>query len=67
MIKVIDIRTKNIKLDELAQEVGGFYIKVVVDLEKEILAAGAKMHVDEEQIFLSQGSDQKICGMVVMT
>jgi hypothetical protein len=40
----------------LADEVGGFYIKVVVDLEKEVMAAGAKMHVDEKQMLLDNGS-----------
>lgn len=34
------------------------YIKVVVDIEKEILCAGSDRHVDEEQEFLKNGSKQ---------
>ena len=43
----------------MAQEIGGFFIKVVVDLEKEILAAGAKMHVEEEEILIKDGSNKE--------
>ena len=34
------------------------FIKVVVDIEKEILCAGADRHVDEEQELLKNGSRQ---------
>ena len=34
------------------------FIKVVVDIEKEILCAGADRHVDEEQELLGKGSKQ---------
>ncbi len=34
------------------------YIKVVVDIEQEILCAGADRHVDEEQELLKNGSKQ---------
>jgi hypothetical protein len=37
----------------------GSYIKVVVDIEKEILAGGAGMHYDEEQALLEYGCEQK--------
>jgi hypothetical protein len=47
------------KLTRLAEEIGGFYIKVVIDIKNEILVAGAKMHVDEEKILLDQGSSQQ--------
>ena len=35
------------------------FIKVVVDIEKEILAAGGEWHSDAEKILLEQGSLQK--------
>ena len=35
------------------------YIKIVVDIEKELLCAGADRHVDEEKILLDQGSKQQ--------
>lgn len=34
------------------------YIKVVVDIEREILCAGADRHVDEEKMLLDDGSKQ---------
>jgi hypothetical protein len=36
----------------------GDYIKVVVDVEKEILAGGGRLHADCEQKLLEQGSRQ---------
>lgn len=35
------------------------YIKIVVDIEKEFLAGGGRLHVDCEQELLEQGSHQK--------
>jgi len=55
MIKTIDKSARDVKLNELAGEIGGFYIKIVLDVEREVLAAGAKMHVDEEKVLMEQG------------
>jgi len=35
------------------------YIKIVVDIEQGVLAAGADRHYDEEQALLEKGSKQK--------
>ncbi|MBI3283102.1 hypothetical protein HYZ70_03445 [Candidatus Curtissbacteria bacterium] len=43
----------------LAKEEYGEFIKVVVDIEKEILAAGGEWHADAEKILLEQGSRQE--------
>jgi Protein of unknown function (DUF5674) len=56
MVKVISSTVSKAELSGLASEIGGFYIKIVVDLENRIMAAGAKMHMDEEQLLLKQGS-----------
>jgi len=59
---VIKIVTSTIETDglmALAEEIGGFYIKVVVDIDKGIMAAGAKMHVDEEQALIDLGSKKE--------
>lgn len=37
----------------------GSYIKVVVDIEKEILAGGGAMHYDDEKLLLEYGCKQK--------
>ena len=55
-MKIVTTPVEAEELKELAQEIDGFYIKVVVDLDKEILAAGAKMHVDEELMLIENGS-----------
>lgn len=47
--------SEEIKL--VSEHFAGF-IKVVVDIEKEILCAGADRHVDEEQELLRNGSKQ---------
>lgn len=59
MIKFIDKQINKNEIKELAKEIGGFYIKVVVDIENEVLVAGAKMHVDEEEILLEKGGRQE--------
>ncbi len=58
---VIIIRDKKAtqkQLDKMSYELGD-YIKVVVDIEKGILAGGGGMHFDEEQLLLKHGSLQK--------
>ncbi|MDO8341435.1 MAG: DUF5674 family protein [Candidatus Woesebacteria bacterium] len=58
-MKVLILTTKATKdeLLEISEHFQG-YVKVVVDIEKEILCAGADRHVDEEQELLKNGSIQ---------
>jgi len=58
MVKVVTLPVDESELNVLAEAIGGFYIKAVVDLEKRIMAAGAKMHVDEEQMLIEKGSNK---------
>jgi len=44
---------------KIAAEHFSGYIKVVVDLEREILVAGGDKHSDEEKMLLEDGSAQK--------
>lgn len=46
------------QLKKMCYELGK-YIKVVVDIEKGILAGGGAMHYDEEQLLLEYGCEQK--------
>jgi len=46
------------ELQKLAKHFEG-YIKVVVDVEREILVGGGDKHSDEEKILLEAGSQQK--------
>lgn len=43
----------------LAQEEYGEYIKVVVDIERNVLAAGGEWHADAEKVLLEEGSRQE--------
>ncbi|MEA3493735.1 MAG: DUF5674 family protein [Candidatus Margulisiibacteriota bacterium] len=47
------------KIKGLAEEFFGDMIKVVVDIEEGILAAGCSSHADAEQILLKKGLKQK--------
>ena len=44
---------------EKAKEEFGDYIKIVVDIEKEIAAIGGKFHTDAEKLLIENGSAQK--------
>ena len=46
-------------LKEVASERYGDMVKVVVDIEKKVMAIGGEMHADEEQFLLTQGSKQQ--------
>lgn len=53
---------KKIYLEELkniAKEQFGNLVKVVVDIEKEIMVIGGELHSDEEIFLLDRGSEQK--------
>ncbi|KKT77472.1 MAG: hypothetical protein UW73_C0019G0007 [Microgenomates group bacterium GW2011_GWB1_44_8] len=58
MVLLIKQKASPEELKKLAGHFKG-YIKVVVDIEQEILAGGADRHVDEEQALLEDGSRQK--------
>ena len=58
MLLLIRKKATKKELDSLAKHFKG-YIKIVVDIEKEILAAGADRHFDEEKALLEEGSKQK--------
>ena len=57
MIRIIKSKADENILKEVAQDFDG-YIKVVVDIERKILTAGGKKHVDGEEILLKDGSRQ---------
>lgn len=57
-IRLIDTKISIAELKEISAERFGDMVKVVVDLEKGIMAIGAEMHVDEEATLLEMGSKQ---------
>lgn len=46
------------ELQQLAQGKFGNFVKVVVDIEKEIMAIDGELHADEEALLLDHGSKQ---------
>jgi len=57
-MKEVDIITLS-ELSEMAASMYGNFVKAVVDVERGILVVDAELHVDQEQLLLEQGSDQK--------
>lgn len=58
MVLIITKKATKGEIKKMAYEYGN-YIKVVVDIEKGILAGGSAMHYDEEQELLEYGCKQK--------
>jgi hypothetical protein len=58
MVKIIRSRIDSESLKEVSQDLKG-YVKVVVDVRRQILAAGGEKHVDAEQLLLKDGSRQE--------
>lgn len=58
MLLVIEKKTTEEEIEKMAQDYEG-YIKIVVDVKKEILAGGGEKHVEGEQRLLSLGSQQR--------
>ena len=47
------------ELNDMAASMYGDLVKAVVDVERGILVVDSELHVDEEQLLLEQGSNQK--------
>jgi len=58
MLLIIRKKTTKEEIEKMAQDLDG-YIKVVVDIERGILAGGGERHVEGEQKLLKDGSHQK--------
>ena len=58
-IELIDEAVALDKVKEITNRGFGNMVKGVVDVEKEVMAVGADLHVDEEQFLLEQGSKQQ--------
>ena len=58
-IKIIKDKVSQADIKELARQTFGDMVKVVVDVERGIMAAGGEMHADCEQVLLDDGSKQE--------
>lgn len=57
-IILIDKPIPRTRLIEIAEEQFGDMVKAVVDVEKNLMAIGGGLHVDEESFLLERGSTQ---------
>ena len=58
MILILLKKATDEEVKKVAQDLDG-YIKFVVNIKQEILAAGGKLHSDGEKLLLGQGSRQE--------
>lgn len=58
-MKIITEKIKISELNEMAKNMFGNIVKVVVDVEKKIMAVDGELHADEEVLLLQSGSEQK--------
>ena len=58
MLSIIRSKIDSQTLNKIAEDLKG-YIKVVVDVRRNILAAGGEKHVDGERLLLEDGSRQE--------
>lgn len=58
MLSIIRSKADSQTLEKIAEDLKG-YIKVVVDVRRNILAAGGEKHVDGERLLLEDGSRQE--------
>ncbi|MDD5289803.1 MAG: DUF5674 family protein [Patescibacteria group bacterium] len=57
--KIVKDKIKLLEIEEMAKNRFGNLVKAVVDVEQNLMALDAEMHVDEEQLLLSSGSKQE--------
>lgn len=58
MLLLVTSKATEEDLKQAAEDLDG-YIKVVIDIEKEILTAGGQRHVQGEELLLQNGSRQE--------
>ena len=58
-IRIIESPTPIAELRQIAATGFGDMVKIVVDVEKGVLAAGGELHADEEAWLLDRGSQQQ--------
>ncbi len=58
-IRIVSNSIPKEEIQKLAAEQFGEYVKIVVDVEKNVAAFFGDLHADEEALLLSQGSKQE--------
>lgn len=58
-MKIVEDKISISELEQMSKNMFDDLVKAVVDVEKNIMAVDAGMHVDEEQLLLENGSRQQ--------
>ena len=58
-MKIVTDKIKKQELKEMAEKMFGNLVKVVVDIEKGVMAIDGELHADEEGLLLENGSRQE--------
>ncbi len=58
-IKIVSDKISKNELKDFAQKTFGDFVKIVVDIAKEIMTVGGGLHADGEAVLLQQGSKQE--------
>jgi hypothetical protein len=58
-IRIINSSITRSELKEIAEECFGDMVKGAIDIEKEIIALGGELHVDEETLLVEEGSESQ--------
>ena len=58
-MKIIEHDISLAELKQMSEKMFGRLVKIVVDIDKGIMAVDAGMHADEEEYLLEQGSEQE--------
>lgn len=58
-MKIVDTHITLDELKKMSEKMYDSLVKVVVDIEKNIMAVDADMHADEEALLLEEGSQQE--------
>ncbi|OGH38967.1 MAG: hypothetical protein A3B44_03645 [Candidatus Levybacteria bacterium RIFCSPLOWO2_01_FULL_38_21] len=58
-MKVVEKKISILEIKKMAKKMFGNLVKVVIDIEKEIMIINAELHADEEQYLLERGSKQE--------
>lgn len=58
-IKIVKDKIKLEELKKIAKKQFGDLIKIVVDIEKEIMAIAGELHADEEALLIEKGSKRE--------
>lgn len=59
MIHIIREPVTPEQITEMSQVFGGLFVKLAVDVQRDILAGGGELHADCEQVLLEDGSQQE--------